>query len=315
MTKIKKVLPITTEEEYVKELIKMRTKLSLDEKIQFAINRIRHFYNSNISRSEVAVSFSGGLDSSVMLHLVRSEFKAVPAVFFDTGVEYIELRKFVKSTDNVVIKKPEKNFFQVCNEYGIPAVSKAVAHAVAICQRAKEAGVRCETEKYFVPEYKSLYNASKYKYLIDSGIKIACNCCDVLKKNPANKCHYSFFVGTKMEDSMLRKNVLLNNGGCFFERKKTLTPIAYFTEQDVLEYILLYDVPYCKDIYGDIKSNKNGKLTTSLESHTGCKCCLFGIYKDKERIVRLRKKEPLFVENLFKYTQYKQLLDLLKIEY
>lgn len=141
----------------MKELIKMRTKLSLDEKIQFAINRIRHFYNSNISRSEVAVSFSGGLDSSVMLHLVRSEFKAVPAVFFDTGVEYIELRKFVKNTPNIVIKKPEKNFFQVCNEYGIPAVSKAVAHAVAICQRAKEAGVRCETEKYFNPEYKSLY--------------------------------------------------------------------------------------------------------------------------------------------------------------
>ena len=311
----KEIKSITTEEEYVKELIKMRTKLSLDEKIQFAINRIRHFYNSTAFHTTPAISFSGGLDSSVMLHLVRSEFKHFPAVFFDTGVEYIELKKFVKNTPNLIIKKPEKNFIQVCNEYGIPAVSKTVAHAIAICQRAKEAGVRCETEKYFDPEYKSLYNCSKYKYLIDCGIKIGCYCCDVLKKNPVKKSHYSVFVGTKMEDSILRRNVLLNNGGCFFARKSTLTPIAYFTEQDVLEYILLYDVPYCRDIYGDIKTNKNGKLTTSLETHTGCKCCLFGIFNDRERIIRLRKKEPLFVENLFKYTQYKQLLDLLKIEY
>lgn len=159
MTKNKKSLPITTEEDYVRELIKMRTKLSLDEKIQFAINRIRHFYNSNISRSEVAVSFSGGLDSSVMLHLVRSEFKHVPAVFFDTGVEYVELRKFVKNTPNLVIKKPEKNFIQICNEHGIPAISKNVAKYIATVQHANEKGIRCVSEKYFDPELKSFYNA------------------------------------------------------------------------------------------------------------------------------------------------------------
>lgn len=311
----KEIKPITTEEEYVKELIKMRTKLSLDEKIDFAINRIRNFYNSTAFHTTPAISFSGGLDSSVMLHLVRSEFKHFPAVFFDTGVEYTELRKFVKNTPNLVIKKPEKNFIQICNEHGIPAVSKNVAKYIATCQHAKARGTHCESEKYFDPELKSFYNASKYKYLIDCGIKISHYCCDVLKKQPAKKCHMPFFVGTKMVDSKIRRGVILRNGGCFFEEKKTLSPLAYFTEQDVLEYIILYDVPYCRDIYGDIKVNKKGNLYTTLEQHTGCKCCLFGISRDRERIVRLRKKEPLFVENLFKYTQYKQLLDLLKIEY
>lgn len=118
-----------------------------------------------------------------------------------------------------------------------------------------------------------------------------------------------------MSDGKIRRGVILRNNGCFFKEKKTLSPLAYFTEQDVLEYILLYDVPYCQEIYGEIKRNKKGNLYTTLEQHTGCKCCLFGISMDRERIVRLRKKEPLFVENLFKYTQYKQILDLLKIEY
>ena len=228
MRKIKKVLPITTEENYMKELIKMRTKLSLDEKIQFAINRIRHFYNSNISRSEVAVSFSGGLDSSVMLHLVRSEFKGIPAVFFDTGVEYIELRKFVKNTPNLVIKKPEKNFFQVCNQYGIPAVSKNVAKYIATCQHANVQGRHCVSEKYFDPELDSFYNASKYKYLIDCDIKISAWCCDVLKKQVAKKCHFSFFVGTKMDDDIIRRSVLLNNGGCYFAKKKYTNTASIF---------------------------------------------------------------------------------------
>lgn len=66
------------------------------------------------------VSFSGGKDSTVLLDLVRSEYPNVKAVFVDTGLEYPEIRSFVKTFDNVEILKPKKNFKQVIQEYGYP---------------------------------------------------------------------------------------------------------------------------------------------------------------------------------------------------
>ena len=45
------------------------------------------------------IGYSGGKDSTVLLHLVRSIYPDVPAVFVDTGLEYPEIREFVKSSD------------------------------------------------------------------------------------------------------------------------------------------------------------------------------------------------------------------------
>jgi len=60
----------------------------------------------------VYVSFSGGLDSTVLLHIVRNYlYDDIPAVFADTGLEYPELVKFVKTFNNVTILKA----LEVCN--------------------------------------------------------------------------------------------------------------------------------------------------------------------------------------------------------
>ena len=50
---------------------------------------------------KVAVSFSGGKDSTVLLDLARRAFPDIPAVFVDTGLEYPEIREFVKTVPNV----------------------------------------------------------------------------------------------------------------------------------------------------------------------------------------------------------------------
>jgi 3'-phosphoadenosine 5'-phosphosulfate sulfotransferase (PAPS reductase)/FAD synthetase len=81
------------------KLLKQRQAYPLDLKIGLSLNRIRHWYDRYAGR--VYVAFSGGKDSTVLLHLVRSICPEIPAVFVDTGLEYPEIRDFVRETANV----------------------------------------------------------------------------------------------------------------------------------------------------------------------------------------------------------------------
>ncbi len=105
--------------------LRQMQSLPLDVKILKTKQRIREWYD--YWQGAVYVSFSRGKDSTVLLDLVRALYTDVPAVFFDTGLEYPELRKFVKEFDDVVWLKPKRNFRQVIEEHGYPVVSKRVA--------------------------------------------------------------------------------------------------------------------------------------------------------------------------------------------
>ena len=61
----------------------------------------------------VYVSFSGGKDSTVLLHIVREMYPEVEAVFVNTGLEYPEIQQFVKTFDNVTILRPKMRFDEV----------------------------------------------------------------------------------------------------------------------------------------------------------------------------------------------------------
>jgi len=75
------------------ELIALQT-LSLSTKILWARDKIQRWYEYH--GGKVYVSFSGGKDSTVLLHLVREMYPDVPAIFCDTGLEFPEIREFVK---------------------------------------------------------------------------------------------------------------------------------------------------------------------------------------------------------------------------
>lgn len=79
--------------------------LPLERKVLITQSRILEWYN--YWNGQVYVSFSGGKDSTVLLHIVRNLFPDVEAVFVDTGLEYPELRAFVKTFDNVTCLKPK----------------------------------------------------------------------------------------------------------------------------------------------------------------------------------------------------------------
>ena len=90
----------------------------------------------------VCVSFSGGKDSTVLLHIARQLYPDIPAVFSDTGLEYSAIREFVKTWDNVDIIRPDMNFGQVITTYGYPIIGKEVAEAIYYARRIRPSGER-----------------------------------------------------------------------------------------------------------------------------------------------------------------------------
>lgn len=103
--------------------------MPLDIKIDMTKRRIREWVDE-YGIDGVYVSFSGGKDSTVLLDIARQLYPEIKAVFVDTGLEYPEIREFVKTFDNVDWLKPKKTFKQVINEYGYPIISKEVCECV-----------------------------------------------------------------------------------------------------------------------------------------------------------------------------------------
>ena len=108
--------------------LKILQALPLDIKIRKTEQRIREWYEH--WEGGVYVSFSGGKDSTVLLDIVRRLYPDVPAVFSDTGLEYPEIKEFVKTFPNVTIVRPKHSFKEILTKYGYPIISKEVANTV-----------------------------------------------------------------------------------------------------------------------------------------------------------------------------------------
>lgn len=249
------------------EVLKQRQALPLDLKIEMSLNRIRHWYE--IHNGEVAVAFSGGKDSTVLLHLVRSMYPEVPAVFVDTGLEYPEIRDFVKSVENVTWLKPKQTFKEVIERHGWPVISKAVASAIRRLQ-SPGSSERTKHKALYGDERGSFQKLpEKWHYLREAPFKISERCCEVMKIRPMQKYHKdtcrAVYIGTMAADSNKRNMDYLKHG-CFQPDKNPpkCIPMAFWFNEDVWTYIEQEHVEYCP-IYD------TGVL------HTGCVFCAFGV--------------------------------------
>lgn len=288
-----------SEKKYTNEDLKEMQGWPLDRKIQVSQTRILEFGLK--FDKQIYVAFSGGKDSTVLLDLVRRVFPDTPAVFMDTGLEFPELREFVKTVDNVIWLKPKMNFRKVIEKYGYPVISKNISHIIDIVKRN---GWDCGTAKYLKGEgvlnngKPSFYNCEKYAYLVDAPFHISNKCCDVMKKSPAHdyekKTERKPIVGTMACESNQRKAVWLNHGCNIFDGNKIKSqPLSFWTEQDVLEYIKRFNLPYAS-VYGEILQDENGKYYTTGCNRTGCVFCAYGCHLEKEpnRFQRLKVTHP-----------------------
>ena len=96
---------------HTRQDLKIMQGWSLERKIRVTQTRIMEWYMRY--DGQVFISFSGGKDSTVLLDLARRVYPDIPAVYVDTGLEYPELRDFVKTKDNVIWLRPRYPFTQI----------------------------------------------------------------------------------------------------------------------------------------------------------------------------------------------------------
>lgn len=95
-------MPTQNDRHTISDLYQMQS-LPLEIKVRMTQRRIRDWVEY-WGEDGVYVSFSGGKDSTVLLDICRRMYPNIVAVYSDTGLEFPEIREFVKTKDNVVCK-------------------------------------------------------------------------------------------------------------------------------------------------------------------------------------------------------------------
>lgn len=271
-----------------------------------------------------------GKDSIVTADIVWSLFPDVPGVYADTGNELDSVKKniirMIGEGRDITIVKPKMSFDEVVLKYGYPVVSKKVSDYVNRCRRTKNPQVlrrHLNGENADGTPSPMSKIPNKWQKLITGPFDVTNKCCGILKFNPtseyAKQTGRTAFTGVMASNSFARRNSYLNHGGCnaFNQKDPVSRPIAFWTEQSVLEYILRNELQI-PDAYGEIQRQQDDTLKCSEEENTGCKACLFGIQFDdprENRIQRLARTEPESYRHLIEDLRYDEVMEFLGFEW
>lgn len=204
----------------------------------------------------------------MLLSLVRGLYPDVPAVFVDTGVEFPEIRQFVRTVDNVVWVKPRYTFKQICEKYGYPAISKETSQKLHEVRYGKSEFMRqlrvdgvAGRDRQRIP--------AKWQFAINAPFPISHQCCHWLKKEPLfryeKETGSSPFVGTMAVESSARTQKAAQQGCFVFGGHPSCRPIQFWTPEEThqclksMPHCVLYDPPF-------------------NFARTGCMFCGYGVH-------------------------------------
>lgn len=146
-------------------------------------------------RDNAFISFSGGKDSTVLSRLIDEALpdNKIPRVFFNTGIEYKELLRFVRKMaekDNrIIIFNSSVNIREMLETKGYPFKSKEFAQKMYTYQRSGY----CKTITDYLGttgnKAKTFCCPEKLKscFTSDFTLKVSDKCCKELKKKISEK--------------------------------------------------------------------------------------------------------------------------------
>lgn len=310
-----------------KEAAKQLLALDLEDKEILTYEKLDQWYTA--WNGKCYVSFSGGKDSTVLAYLAarylssfRTPLWELNLVFVNTGLEYPEIQKFVNEyadwlrrefprvTVNLHRLRPKMNIRQVVTKYGYSIVSKEVADCIADAKRNPD-GLRMKRlrgEAIRRDGKPSAYNCEKWEFLLYAPFGISAKCCSVMKKSPlktyAHQADLQAMVATMAAESRLRMTYWLRTGCNAFDAKRPMgKPMSFWTEQDVLRFIVDRELPIAS-VYGDIVASDGEndypgtlidcKLHCAGCQRTGCMFCAFGAHLEKgeNRFERMKHTHP-----------------------
>jgi phosphoadenosine phosphosulfate reductase len=216
----------------LKELVEVPMSVKL-ELTDFVIDKQLRELGHNI-----AVAWSGGKDSTLVLWFVLQRYPDIPVIFNNTGIEYPETIAFVREITsawslNLFETKPIKTFWQCVDEYGFPHVKN-----------------------------------SRSKTKTANGSAPTPRCCYWLKERPAQLAYREvkakgIFTGITAVENRNRQLVAIQHGTCYRLKKTGLTqihPILYWTENEVRQFHSDNNIPL-NEVY------------SKGCDRCGCSCC------------------------------------------
>ena len=281
-----------------------RKYLPWEVKLQLTRTRIREWYEN--WNEMVYVSYSGGLDSTVLLDLVRKEVgNSIPAVFSNTGLEFPEIVKFARKASGeyheIEPRDKEGNrisFRDVILTEGYPVVSKETAIKV---RKLRHGNLSERYRNYLLngdERGKFGMLPKKWRFLITAPFDTSEKCCDVMKKNPFKKYVKETgrvpLIGVTQDEGFKREHQYAKTGCNVYDGSTIKSqPLGFWTKQDVLRYVIENDLEICP-VYGDIKRTPCGEYYLTGEQRTGCMFCAFGAHLEAEpnRFQRMSAQYP-----------------------
>ena len=265
-----------------------RQQWTLAQKIDHSLGVIDQF----IARMDgkVYLSFSGGKDSTVLLHLCEIIKPDIKCVFVNTGCESVDVVRFVekmKAAHNIEVIRPKLTPRQVWAKYGFPLVSKDQAFKIDLVRKNPNSA---SAQKYM--RDGNQFTISKcFRYLCDTEkckYHTSAVCCNKLKKDPCKRYEYESglrpIVATMASESMLRETDYLRVGQCnkFDQGHEKSKPLSIWMEEDIWQFIRENNIEIA-EIYA------------KGVDRTGCVGCGFGAQmKDDRRLETFYRLYPKY---------------------
>jgi len=300
--------------------------MTLSKKIEKTKNIIKEVVEKE-GLEKVAVSFSGGKDSTVLLHIARQIYPDIKAYFSNTTNEDKRILQFIKTVDNLKIVTPKLSFSKIIKEYGYPLISKEVCERLNRIFRTTYIKKQpTKSDFYFIKVNRKIPSWTYPFFDINMINMVEKNYKKFVKDIGLHK-HFENLINewyTKSRQVRLTfglkdsTKIKLHNICCDKLKKDPLKKInktfliGILTEESQLRATLIKKYGYWnenkvypiyfwteKDIWEYINThNLQISKAYETETRTGCVLCGFGAHREFDRIERAKEYQPKRIETL-----------------